>query len=112
MTARYVAVVRNRRTGGTRSRSSLWDVTVNSLPGRTVRVRELRRGRVRSLSFTRRVPRTTESRFCVDVTATAPGARAAHERLCSPVSGAVAPVSPRCAARACATSVVRNPGRD
>ena len=54
---RYVARLRNQRRGRDRLRSSLWDVTLKN-GRRTTRIRELRRGRVRSVTFTRRVPRT------------------------------------------------------
>lgn len=91
---RYVARLRNQRRGRERLASSLWDVTLNN-GTRTTRIRELRRGRARSVSFSRRVPRTTRSRFCVHVVATAAGTRAADARVCvavrparaSPVTG-------------------------
>jgi hypothetical protein len=90
-TARYVARVHNRRSGRDRLRSSLWDVTLLALRGRRTRLSELRAGRSRSLSFTRRVPRTGRRRFCVDVVAAAPGARPARARVCSPVRTGRAP---------------------
>jgi hypothetical protein len=74
----------NRRRGSNRLLSSLWDVTLTG-GGRRTRIRQLRRGRSRSLIFTRRVPRTARRRFCVDVVAIAAGARAASARFCSPV---------------------------
>jgi hypothetical protein len=84
-TARYVARLHNRRSGRDRLRSSLWDVTLLAFRGRRTRISELRAGRSRSLTFTRRVPRTGRRRFCVDVVAAAPGARPARARDCSPV---------------------------
>jgi hypothetical protein len=85
----YAARLHNQRRGRDRTRSSLWDVTLNN-GRRTVRIRELRRGRARSVTFTRRVPRTTtRSRFCVTVVATAAGARAAHARSCAAVAAAL-----------------------
>jgi hypothetical protein len=87
-TARFVAVVRNRRTGRRRERSSLWHVTLDARHARTLKIRELRRGRARTLRFTRRVPRNARGRFCVNGVATAAGARAASVRLCVPILGA------------------------
>jgi hypothetical protein len=83
---RYVARLRNQRRGRERLASSLWDVTLNN-GTRTTRIRELRRGRARSVSFFRRVPRATRSRFCVDV-ATVTGTRAAVARMCVAVRAA------------------------
>jgi hypothetical protein len=53
-----------------------------------LRVRELRRGRSRSLSFTRRVPRSARSPFCAEVVATAAGARPDTARACAGVRAA------------------------
>jgi hypothetical protein len=93
---RYVARLRNQRRGKDRLASSLWDVTLKHAT-RTTRIRELRRGHTRSVTFTRRVPRTTtQSRLCVSVVATAAGARAADARSCAAV--AVAPLAGACAA--------------
>ncbi len=89
--ARYVAVVYNRRTDRQRQRSSLWDVAVVNGRGHTLRIHELRRGRSRSLSFSRAVPSAAGSRFCVDVFATAPGVHAAHARICAVVRAASLP---------------------
>ena len=89
---RYTARLRNRRDGGGRTASSLWDVTLNDLR-RTRRIRELRRGRSRSVSFTRRVPATARTPFCVHVVATAAGARATRARTCAAVADARAPAS-------------------
>ena len=110
----YVARLRNQRRGKDRLASSLWDVTLTRAT-RTTRIRELRRGRTRSVTFTRRVPRTTtRSRFCVSVVATAAGARAADARSCAAV--AAAPPASRCAAEparhrraaaACAARAIR-----
>jgi hypothetical protein len=111
---RYVARLHNRRRGRNRMRSSLWDVALKHAT-RTTRIRELRRGRTRSVTFTRRVPRTTtRSRLCVSVVATAAGARAANARSCAAV--AAAPPAGACAARparhrravaACAARAIR-----
>jgi FG-GAP-like repeat len=87
-TARYVARVHNRRRGNDRLRSSLWDVTLAAFRGRRTRISELRRGRSHSVTFTRRVPRTARRRFCVDVVATAAGARPASARVCVPIRAA------------------------
>ena len=92
----YTARLRNQRRGRDKLRSSLWDVTLTHAT-RTTRIRELRRGRTRRVTFTRRVPRTaTRSRMCVTVVATAAGARAADARSCAAVAAA-SPAS-RCAA--------------
>ena len=65
-TVRYIARVHNRRRGSRRLLSSLWDITLNAytLNGhdRTMRIRELRRGRSRRVTFTRRVPRGARGR--------------------------------------------------
>ncbi len=83
--ARYTARVSNVRRGGTRIVSSLWDVTL--VRGRDVsRIRELPRGRARSVPYTVRVPRDARGRFCVVVTATAGGARGDAGRVCSRVT--------------------------
>jgi hypothetical protein len=88
--ARYVARVHNRRRGTRRLASSLWHVTLNNR-ARPRRIKELRRGRSRRLVFMRRVPRSARRRFCVDVLASAAGARAARARVCSRVQGARPP---------------------
>ena len=95
-TARYVARVRNRRRGGDRLRSSLWNVTLHGR-GPTKRIEELRRGRTRTFSFAVTVPRsagsarvgsTPRGRFCVGVGASSPGARTEGARVCSRVRAA------------------------
>jgi hypothetical protein len=83
-TDRYVARVHNRRRGTRRLLSSLWDVTLRSRRRR--RIRELRRGRSSGLVFTRRVPRNARQRVCVNVVATAAGARGASAVACGAVS--------------------------
>jgi hypothetical protein len=88
--ARYVARLRNRRGGRDRLRSSLWDVTLTS-GTRTARFHEVPRGRSRRLVFSRRVPRSARGRFCVDIVATAPGARAVRVSDCARVRAAAAP---------------------
>lgn len=90
-TGRYVAVVYNRRTNGRRELASLWDVTVGYGAGRIVRIPELPRGRSRSLSFSRRAARGADSRFCINVVATAPGVRAAYARTCAVVTATSGP---------------------
>ena len=92
-TVRYTARVRNRRRGTGRVLRSLWDLTVLSR-GEQTRIRELRAGRTRDITFSRTVPRTGRRRFCVEVVATAPGAREAHAAACSPVRGARASPDP------------------
>jgi hypothetical protein len=87
-TVRYVARVHNRRHGG-RLRSSLWHVALIAPGGRVVRVARLRPGRSGALTFARAVRRRAGRRFCVDVGASAPGARPARARACAAV--AVAP---------------------
>jgi hypothetical protein len=84
---RYVARLRNQRRGRERLASSLWDVTLNN-GTRTTRIRELRRDRARSVSFSRRVPRATRSRFCIHVVVTAAGTPAADARVCVAVRAA------------------------
>ncbi|MCU0308737.1 MAG: hypothetical protein MUE51_13415, partial [Thermoleophilia bacterium] len=83
-TARYVARVRNPRRDGARVVSSLWDVTLTA-GGRTSRIRELRRGRTRTVALTLRVPRTARGRFCTVVTAAATGTRADRAQVCARV---------------------------
>ena len=57
--ARYRVSVRNLRRG-----TSLWDLTVRS--GRQHRrLHEVRRRHIRTVTFTRRVPRAASGRFCV-----------------------------------------------
>ena len=89
--ARYVMRVRNRRRGADRLLSSLWDVRLNTGRPRKTEIRELRRGRSRTLRFTRSVPRIARERFCTVVVTTAPGARAARARVCAQVGAARAP---------------------
>ena len=89
---RYVARVRNRRRDGDRVVSSLWDVAVNG-GTRTKEIRELRAGRTRTVTFTRRVPRTARGRFCARVGVSAPGARPAGAGVCSRVQAARPPRS-------------------
>jgi hypothetical protein len=89
-TVRYLARVHNRRRGRHRLVSSLWDIAVRS-GTRHRRIHELRRGRSRSVTFTRRVPRTARRRFCVSVLAVGPGLSAAADRTCAPVQAARAP---------------------
>jgi hypothetical protein len=89
-TARYVARVRNRRRDGGRMASSLWGVTVNA-GARTTQIRELRRGRMRTVAFSVRVPPTARGRFCAQAIATAPGARAARAGVCARVQAARPP---------------------
>ncbi|MFZ0091605.1 MAG: VCBS repeat-containing protein [Solirubrobacteraceae bacterium] len=84
--AHYVAVVYNRRTDRRRLRSSLWDVVVDARRGRTLRVHELRRGRDRRLSFFRRLTPRQRGRYCVDVVATAPGAKAVRAQTCTSIT--------------------------
>ena len=88
--ARYVAVLRNHRGGGDRLASSLWAIALNT-GTRTTRIRELRRGRVRRISFRRPVPAAARTPLCVGVVATAAGARAGRARTCAKVGAARAP---------------------
>jgi hypothetical protein len=96
-TVRFTARVHNRRRGSRRLRSSVWDVTLHAHTlnrhGRTIRIRELRRGRSRRLTVTRSVPRGAHGRFCAVVVATAPGTHAVHARACAPVRAARAPTA-------------------
>jgi hypothetical protein len=90
-TASYIARVRNTRR---RTRdpmvSSLWDVNVRDR-ARTTRIHRLRRGRSRTVTFTRRIPQAARGIFCPVVVATAPGARSARARVCSRVRTASQP---------------------
>ena len=88
--ATYVARVRNRRSGGSRPASSLWDVTLSS-GDRERRIRELRRGRSRSISFRHRAPRAAGKRFCVSIRAVGPGLRPAADRFCARTSASRGP---------------------
>lgn len=90
---RYDARVRNRRRTGERMKSSLWHITVGAGP-RTKQIRELRRGRTRTVALTVRVPRdagtarvpgSPRGRFCIRVAAVAPGARGTSDRVCARV---------------------------
>ena len=96
-TVKYIARVHNRRRGSRRLLSSLWDITLNAytLNGhdRTMRIRELRRGRSRRLTFTRRVPRGARGPVCAVVVATATATRAVRARACAPVRAARAPTA-------------------
>ena len=83
--ARYTAVVSNRRTHKRRARSSLYAIALDLRRGRPLRVDELRRGRSRTLTFRRRVPSSARAPFCVEVVATAAGARAKTARTCAAV---------------------------
>ena len=88
-TVTYVVRLQNRRGGKRRMGSSVWDIVLYG--GQTnQRIRELRRGRARTVIVTERVPLRVGQRFCTTVVATAPDTRAAVERACSPVR-AVAP---------------------
>jgi hypothetical protein len=89
-TVRYVARIANRRRPATRVTSSLWDVSLRA-GTHVTRIRELRRGRARSVSFTRRAPSDGRSRFCAAVAVTAAGARAAGARACARIATAGAP---------------------
>jgi hypothetical protein len=88
--ATYVARVHNRRRAKDRMVSSLWDVTLTE-GTRTKRIRELRRGRTRRVTFTVRVPRSTRGRFCAVAVGGAGGTRPASDRVCSRVRAAGAP---------------------
>jgi hypothetical protein len=88
--ARYVAVLRNHRGGGDRLASSLWAIALTT-GTRTTRIRELRRGGVRRISFRRPVPAGARTPFCVGVVATAAGARAGRAHVCANVGAARAP---------------------
>ena len=96
-TARFFARLRNRRSGGTRVVSSLWDLKLRSgefqiaRAGALHRIRELRRGRSRTVVIHVRVPAGAGGRFCTTVTATAPGTRAATARACAAVAQAARP---------------------
>jgi hypothetical protein len=92
-TVRYVARVHNRRRGKRRLASSVWDIMLHNGP-RTKRIHELRRGRTRSVVLTRQVPPTARGRVCARVVATAPGTRAASDRVCSLIRAAQAPPAP------------------
>ena len=78
-TVTYVVRLQNRRGGKRRMGSSVWDIVLYG--GQTnQRIRELRRGRARTVIVTERVPLRVGQRFCTTVVATAPDMRAAEEQ--------------------------------
>ncbi len=107
-TVRYVARVHNRRQGRDRLVSSLWDITLVQ-GAHTKRIHELRRGRMRTVSFTVKVPSsagtaraprsagavrlpgTPRRRFCVGVSAGAPAAHADSAHVCSRIRATLPP---------------------
>ena len=82
-----LVTVANRRRGRSgRTASSLWNLRVIARAGgrrQTVRVKELRARRTRTLRFSVPVPRHAGRRTCVQVTATADSARPAGARRCA-----------------------------
>lgn len=76
--ATYRARVSNR------AEASFWDVRVTGA-AKTTRIRELRRGKSRTVAFSVRVPHNARGRVCVRFAAAAPAAKEAREHVCPPV---------------------------
>ena len=86
-----ITIANQRRPRPTRAASSLWDLRITGSSGgppRTVRVKELRARRSRTVRLTMPVPRSARGRVCVQVAATAPSARSAGARRCARIAGA------------------------
>ena len=86
-----VTVANRRRARPSRVVSSLWDLRITGSAGgvpRTVRVKELRARRSRTLRLIVPVPRRARGRVCMQVAATAASARGAGARRCARIAGA------------------------
>ena len=86
-----ITAANQRRPRPSRAASSLWDLRLTATAGgppRTVRVKELRARRSRTLRLTVPVPRRAGGRVCVQVAAIAPAARGAAARRCARIAGA------------------------
>ena len=84
-----VTVANQRRRRSDRVASSLWDLRITGGAGstpRTIRFKELRAGRSRTVRLTVPVPRAARGRVCVRVAAGAASARGASARRCARVA--------------------------
>ena len=87
-----VTVTNRRRARPSRVESSLWHLRITGTaggPAQTVRAKELRARRSRTLRLRLPVPDAVGRRLCVRVTAGADSARPAHARRCVRISGAL-----------------------
>ena len=96
-TVTYRIRVRNTRRGTDRLATSLWDVVIqrkltrkrrgaSALRSSIVRLRELRRGKSRTLRFRVRIPRQISGTVCISAVASADSARSASARVCPHVA--------------------------
>ena len=85
-----VTVANQRRRRPSRVVSSLWDLRIAGSaggPARTVRVKELRARRSRTVRLMVPLPRSARGRVCVQVAANAPSARGDSARRCARLAG-------------------------
>jgi hypothetical protein len=86
-----VTVTNRRRRRSSRVVSSLWDLRITGSVGprvRTIRFKELRAGRSRTVRLRLPARRTARGRVCVRIAANATSARGARARRCTQVVSA------------------------
>jgi hypothetical protein len=84
-----VTVANQRRRRSDRVASSLWDLRITGGAGstpRTIRFKQLRAGRSRTVRLTVPVPLAARGRVCVHVAASAASARGASAQRCAPAA--------------------------